>query len=860
MARASVGRFRLFLLAMEASVLVLLLLVPVLLPPVYQIVDPVGGVVGGLSLDLPEDVYLEVAGLDGKAKVYMDDYGVPHIIADSENAAFYAIGWTQASLRLFQMDVFRRVALGELSGLLGEAALEVDRTSLTLGFRDSSVATWEYIKSAEEYSELARAIEWYTRGVNDYINYAVENGLLPAEYRLLGVMPSKWHPVDSIALSKFFHLMLSYSTDDLVLQKLVKRNGYDLIVDLDVVERNLNLSHAICYEAVTWGEITGMDGPFDPDIEESIVSEPLHGAPVELNTGPGLVNGVEHAIMLSEKLVSVLSPGYMEASNNWVISGVYTESGKPMLANDPHLQLTAPSLWLFMRVSSPGYNVAGVFLPGVPLVVIGRNSNVAWGFTNVGSDFTDFYYYDWLDEKRYIYKGEVMEVEAREYKVYVWDPAGRSYREEAVTIEYTIHGPLIEWEGEKYAVAYTGRGPTFEVIFLWLLNKADNVVEALQAQRFFYGPPQNMVIADRDGNIAYSPVGAYPLRSNTPLIVTRYGGIVNTGFLPFNGSEGEGEWKGYRDYSEIPILYNPPSGYVATANSRPFDLECWEGFGWNYADRFRTQRIYSLLEQASRDGAISIRENMKIQTDTRDLGLERMATLLLALLEKAGVSNEYTSTIESWLPSPSTGETSTGATLVLLSSWFFAQEVWKELYGSYSDWRFLKVEHIEVLVNSYLEGEVWIEKYFEDGELEEIAVEALRKAVATATEYFGSDDPEDWFYGKIHYYNPDHVISSVLGFDERPAPGGPFSVNVAPPSEITSSRGAPVSAGPSVRIVVDLSESSIYFSLPGGPSGVPFSPFYQNLYRETWLKGQYVEVEIYGEPDARLLLSVTPAG
>lgn len=837
------------ILALEAIVLAVLLALPLVIPPIASLLDPVGGIAGGFSLDPVSGLVLRPGGISGYAEVYYDEAGVPHVFASTDEAAFYAVGWIHASLRLFQMDVYRRVALGELSGLVGASGLDVDRTSLTLGFRDSSIAVWRHIESSPEFNELESIIKAYTSGVNDYIDFAISEGLLPPEYRILGLKPDEWSPIDTVALAKFFHLMLSYGNEDLVLEGLVERLGTDVIVELDMVERQLNVAHAPCEIATTWGDVTGLNGPYSPGIPVTKGSEPIHRAEaLSQASTPLKYETLSRSVVAS--VLSILRSS--EASNNWVISGSIAEQGKPILANDPHLALTSPSLWLAVRIESPGFRVAGVTLPGVPFVVIGRNESVAWGFTNVGSDFTDFFYYQWVDRDTYLYKGSQVDVESIEYEVLVWNPMSRSYTVETVTVEYTVHGPIIEWNGGRYAVSYTGIGPTFETVFLWKLNKASNVREALASQQYFYGPPQNMVVADVEGNIAYSPIGAYPVRSPSEPIETSYGPLENTGFLPYNGSKGEGEWLGYMDYSQLPILFNPETGYVATANSKPFDGECWRPLGWDYADRFRTQRIYQLLERFLEDGSINVQEVTAIQLDTRDLGLESVSRLIVSLMLESGKDHELLEHLMAWNARPSTNTTSTGATVALLASWFFARDVWNALYGSYDNWRFLKVEYIEKLVIDYLRGEPWVGKYFVEGQLEDMAWGALEKSKELAVQYFGTQDPARWFYGQLHYYNPDHIIAPALGYRESPAPGGPFSVNVAPPSYIDSGEGAPVSTGPSVRIVSPLHQPTILISLPGGSSGVPFSEWYDNQYESLWIKGEYhvinLELKPQGEP------------
>ncbi len=796
-----------------SSILVVIILaVPVVFPALLPFLDPINGLPGAaLAPDKYEGTFT-VRGLYGEALVYYDEWLVPHIEATSDEAGFYAVGWISASLRLFQMDLHRRVALGNLSSLVGEAGLESDRLSLLLGLPEAIEETWSIIESKPEFSRVASALEAYSRGVNDYIEYAKSNDLLPAEYRVLGLEPEPWIPIHSLSIAKLLSLMLAWDTDDLVLNELVRRHGPDIIVNLDIVNRTRNLAHAPCGEAFKLGSIVGTDS-------------------VNILLLPP-------SALLASKLSSIYST-WSDASNNWVVAPWASSSGKPLLANDPHLALTAPPIWLILHIKTPNMNVAGVTVPGVPFIVIGRNLNVAWGFTNVGSDFVDFYYYEW-SEGKYLYKGEWMKPEYREYNVKVWDPMSRSYTVEKIVVRSTIHGPLLEEGTESFAVKFTGSEPSLEVVFIYMLNRADTVDDALESQRYFIAPIQNFIVADSKGNFAYSPNGGYPARTNLPLIDTGYGKIVNTGFLPFNGSRGEGEWTGFIPLDELPVLYNPDLPYVATANSKPWNGSCGAGLGWNYADRFRTLRIYDLLDSFSRIGPLSIDHMSRIQLDTRDYSLEALASILVEVTPRKGEASLYVDMLNRWLQNPSTDIDDSVTPLVLAWTYYFHELLWEELYGSTDNRYFFKIEHLEALVDNYLRGESWARRYLKNSSLEELALSSLERALSTLDSIFQG---EDWRYGDIHVYR---IVNPVLKVDIAgdPAAGGPYSVNVAPPSSIDPAMGAPVSVGPSVRLISDLSTTMLHIALPGGESGNPFSKHYSDHYRSFWLTGEYYRLDL----------------
>jgi Protein related to penicillin acylase len=819
---------------------VALLVAPLVYKPLNVIIDPVHGIGGSGLYRLPEGT-LRVEGVPGEAKVLWDSEGVPHVFATTDEAGFYAMGYVTASLRLFQADILRRIPQGRLSELVGEAGLGNDRLVRTLGVHEATRKSWEFLRASgdPELRRVAELIQYYVRGLNDYIS-RLDSRLLPPEYRLLGLKPEPWSPEDVIATQKLFTMMLAWDTDDLVLGELVRRWGLSIIVDLDVVGRGRTTPQALCADAIKWGDVVGLRA--GGRAEDGFYGE----AGLELPSSRSVLEALSNTIFNQLKL----------GSNNWVVSGLYSSSGKPIVANDPHLALVAPSLWMLVHIETPSLRVAGVTVPGSPLVIIGRNERVAWGFTNVMGDFADFYYYKW-DGDRYLYRGSWVEAGVRVEEIKVWDPVRRAYRVLELKVLETVHGPVMEEGGERYAVAFTGSTPSFEIVFIWGINRATSVVEALRAQRFFTAPIQNLVVADSEGNIAYSPVGAYPLRVNLPVYEVGGVAIVNRGFLPFNGSNGEGEWAGFISYSELPILYNPPKPFIVTANSKPFDGDCGLHIGWNWADRFRQDRIVSLLEGTLRGkGSISVEDVMSIQTDDKvDLSFRMYISLLLRLAEKANLRSEILEGLRAWLnegapTTPDRWEPS----VALAWSWFFHRSLWAKLYGGEGNLGFFRLEHAERLLELYLEGDPKVYRYLRPGEAENLTTKAYEKAIETLKTYYGGDY-RSWLYGSIHYYDPQHLIIKTYSYEKVETGGGPYSVNPSTPAEL-GALGAPARSGASVRLVSDLSTNKIHIALPGGNHGNPHSLYYQNHYKNYWAKKTYYTVELGVEPPAIAQLTI----
>lgn len=785
---------------------ILLVTAPLLLPPITVFLDPFHGAAGSGRLELPSG-RIVAPGIRGEAHISWDELGVPTIVATTDETGAYALGLVSASTRLFQMDLFRRIPMGNLSGLVGVSGRSNDLVMRTLNLDDAIVESWKALRELEDPdAKLAVIIiESFVRGVNDYISSLSQKDL-PVEYRLLRTKPKPWSPEDVVAIQRFFAIVLALDYDDLILNELVRRWGIGIVTDLDFVERKRTTPQASCDSATTWPS-----------------SDLSHEYPAPPSSAT--------IALLRSALPEPIAIG-MGASNSWAISARLSATGGPIVANDPHLPLTAPSIWLPIKIRTPSLSVAGVTIPGSPLVVIGRNERVAWSFTNSMGDFVDFYYYTWNGSDHYYYKGSWMSVKKRVEELQIWQPQlGRMARERLIVNE-TVHGPLIEVGGERFAIAFTATKPSLELLFILKLNMARSVKEALAAQKYFAAPVQNFVVADADGNIAYSPVGAFPLRTN----LKRYGLFINKGMLPFNGSAGEGEWTGFLPYSELPIVYNPPTGMIVTANSKPFDGECGAHIGWHWADRFRQDRIVQLLSAAASDGKIELGEIMATQLDSStDLSVSTYMSLLLKIYSEA--PEELRRWLREGAPmSPDRWEPA----LALAWIYEFHSSLWERLYGSRRDLQFFRIENAEALLEAYLGGERRAVTYI--GDARELARESLRRAERTLSSFFNSDDRGDWKYGRFLYFHIASPIIKAFEHSRIEGSGGPYSVSPAFPSEV-GARGAPVRSGASVRLIADLSTLDLYIAIPGGISSDPRAKYYESLL-PLWAQGKYHKISL----------------
>jgi penicillin amidase len=737
----------------------------------------------------------------GPATVRYDASGVPHVTADSERAAYYAIGYVHARDRLFQMDLIRRQMSGELSEAFGERAVETDRFHRKMDFERAAAASW----AAIEDTETGAAVEAYTAGVNR----SMESRPLPTEFTLNGYEPDAWTPTDTLLVGKQIAWALTGDFRDLERRTVRER----LPAATELYPRQLDHDSPVIRD--------GADGGREPVTGDRAALAAGGADRVATDTDPPL-GGDPGA--LYESLRRFERDAAL-GSNNWVVSGEHTASGKPLLANDPHLSLMAPPVWYEQHVVVEGeYDVRGVTFPGSPSVIIGANEEVSWGVTNVGADQTDLYSYVRPSNDTYLYEGEVREVQRRTETIRV-----SGGEDVTVTVERTVHGPLIEREGTEVAVAWVGLTATEEARAVRGFNDAGSMSEFREAARYFDTPTQNLVAIDHDGGTFYRATGRYPLR--------RVDGETVRGDRVFNGSAGHGEWAGFTPYGQstwegfVPLEENPQvldPGYLATANQRVVDEP---GFYLStsdrYADPYRGQRIYGLLDRRVDAGEPVTPAYMRaVQRDTRSAAA---AALVPQILESRSAmdpeTREAASSLEGW-----DYRMERDSRPALLYSLFREAYVNETLYDEY---------HPAGLDEGYYPhlytiGELPADSdWFDDDRTpgRETRADIVARAMAEALDRAEREGYET--YGDYNVVDIDHPFPvAALDYPERPTDGGPFTVFNFRAARSTQ-------AGSSWRMVaVPPSEGPSYGVIPGGQSGNPFSPHYHDQL-DPWAEGEY---------------------
>jgi penicillin G amidase len=568
---------------------------------------------------LPQlDGSIPLPGLQQAVTVDRDGWGVPHIRAASIEDAAEAQGYIMAQDRLWQMDLLRRVARGQLSEILGERTLQIDRDFRTLGFRqaaDREAMTLE--------PDLRKILEAYARGVNKFIEQHENN--LPLEFSLLRYKLQPWQPADTLVISGYMYRTLADTRErELHRAQVTERVGADRAKDLFSTESAMdhfvvgdpNVPNDGSQRSATDPDDDDDDDDMQPDsVIKANLSPTVGGAPE--SGAPDLTSAMAQSV---EEFLAQSGSNIRAGlgSNNWVVSGAHTATGKPLLANDTHLELMIPSIWYEVHITAPGWNVKGLTLPGAPMVIIGHNERIAWGFTNNGADVLDLYIetFNPAAPDEYRVKGAWVKAQIIDETIRV---KGRP--DEHLQVAVTRHGPVVHREGDKgYAMCWTATEPGgLRNSYNWL-GRARNWKEFREAMKRVWGPAQNAVYADVEGNIGYVMAARVPIRKK------------GHGEVPVPGDTDDYEWTGYIPFEQLPQALNPDSGLIATANARvvgpnykPYLTDRWE-------EPYRTARIYDLLHDRH---DLRVEDMLKVQTDTYSYPHVFLAEQLLASVKTA---------------------------------------------------------------------------------------------------------------------------------------------------------------------------------------------------------------------------------
>jgi len=754
---------------------------------------------------LPQlDGKLTVHGLSAPVKVTRDNHGVPAIEAATPEDLFLAQGYVTAQDRLWQMDIMRRFASGELSEILGSDTLKIDREQRILGLRAAAMKSLQ-IASPRDRSYF----DAYAHGVNAFIDSHVSN--LPIEFRILKYKPKPWQAEDSIVIANQMVKDLNYYTfgDMLAREKILAKLGPDLTADL--------------YVNRSWH-----DRP--PTVmREDLNDQPNQGdSNDEDDEGDGSDNAVTQQRNAGSEIWAQHRPEAVNGSNDWVVSGAHTVTGKPLLSNDMHLGHQMPNLWYEAHLKSANQSssldVAGVTLPGMPYVIVGHNQRVAWGFTNVGPTVADAFIETFNAQGAYQTPQGWQQPEHRAEVIHV-----KGQADVKVDVKITRHGPIITdvLPGETRQVAlrwtlYDGlHMPFFDV------DAAQNWEEFRKAFSQLDAPGQNVVYADVDGNIGYQATGHIPIRA------------AGDGSVPVSGADDAHEWTSYIPFDKLPTIYNPPSGVIATANGRitpekyPYSVSAhWEA-------PWRTERIYHVLESGRKFGTtdmLALENDVHSENDL--FAAERFVYAIDHASQPSGRARQAAELMRNW--DGRMFASSAAATIAVRSAQELTRLLLEPRLGVAPDdpklqetrlsWKTYQWQMRTVWLQNILlhQPKRWLpEKYPNYDELLTAAVDA---AVNGPT---APQDLASWQWGSVNAVEIDHPVLGKIPFVGRWA---------APGLREQSGSGYTVKAvtrhhGPSERFTANLSDlDQSTLNTVTGQAGNFLSPYYMDQWK-AWYEG-----------------------
>ncbi|OHX65360.1 penicillin acylase family protein [Flammeovirga pacifica] len=775
-------------------------------PPFGRFLDPFHGFWQNEINDDKLKSQIHTTNLNNKAKIFYDSLLIPHIYAENEHDLYFLQGYITARHRLWQMEFQAMAASGRLSEVFGEATVDYDKKMRRLGIR---MAAEKFIEETKKDKKIYKVIESYSEGVNAYINQ-LEFKDYPVEYKFFNYKPEEWTPLKIGLIFKFIQYSLSgtdYDFENTNVLKQIGQKNFDLLFPniLPGQEPIVN-NDSIWAE---WDDIVQPKKPSD--------FKPLSGLKKNVYYKPDPDNG----------------------SNNWAVAGSKTKNGNPILSNDPHLNLSLPSIWFSNQLTTPLMNVMGMSIPGIPCVISGYNDKIAWGVTSARRDDKDWYkilYSDHDHLSTYIVDGkyEPFELNIEEIKI-------RERESILDTIRYTIWGPIVydqsfgnEKQRAGYALRWSAHDPSSELKSIYLMNKSQNYEQFSNSLKFFSGPSLNFAFISSDNDIAMNIQGRFPNK------------WVDQGKFVMNGARSDMKWQGYIPQDHNINVLNPKKGFVSSANENPAGKEYPYYTYGQYYEYYRNRRLHQLLDSGQN---FTVNDMSKILNDNYSLFAKENLHFLLNHLDQMQFNpseKEVYDLLSKWDYHYNKDDVAP----IYLEEWVnhLMADIWDEFHNHPTkDYRLPTRETTFYLLQH--DSSLYFFDALETTKIESISDiinNTFHSSVNYVEEWKQENKEENLLWSKYKGTKIKHM-GLLPGFHALNIDNGGYKGIINATKE---------GHGPSFRMVVEMTKNGplAYQVIPGGQSGNAGSPFYDNQI-EKFNKGELFKVDFFKKDT---FISATP--